>query len=111
FALQHVVARLDVADEALGPGRDPLDRAAETPGRPRHRDVLWIDLDLRAEAAADVTGPAADLFGRDAEDPCEIRRVLMHALKAGVQRVARRLRVPPGQRRAALPAARVRARR
>ena len=67
--------------------RDPLDGAADAPGRPRHRDVFGVDLDLRAEAATDIAGHAADVLGRDAEDTREIRRELMHALKPGVEGV------------------------
>ena len=102
LARQHVVARLHVADEPLGPARDPLHRAAQVARRPRERHVLGIHLDLGAESASDVAGDAPNAFGRHAEDAREIGGELMHALEPGVERVAPGGGVPLGQRGARL---------
>ena len=102
LASEPMVARLSVGDEALGSARGPLDRAPETASRPGERDVLGIGLDLRAEAAADVTGDAAHAIARDAEDAREVGRELMHALQRGVDRVASGGGVPGGEGRARL---------
>ena len=102
LASEPMVARLSVGDEALGSARGPLDRAPETASRPGERDVLGIGLDLRAKAAADVTGDAAHAIARHAEDAREVGRELMHALQRGVDRVASGGGVPGGEGRARL---------
>src|SRR5262249_60111518 len=88
LASEPMVARLGVGDEALGSARGPLDRTPEAARRPGERDVLGVGLDLRAEAAADVTGDAAHAVARDAEHAREVGRELVHALQLSVDRVA-----------------------
>src|SRR5207249_4419071 len=102
LAPQQMIPRLDVADEPFGPGRRPLHGATEPPRRPRERHVLRIHLDLRAEAAADVRRDTAHALDRDAQDPREVRRQLVDALKPGVQRVAPGAGVPLSERGARL---------
>ena len=56
------VAAMSRGDERFGPILDPLDRNAQ-PLRDGGRDVLLgVDVDLRAEAAADFRGDRADLI-------------------------------------------------
>ena len=69
---EYVVTRLGVSEEALGAGRDPLERTAEMACRPRQGGVFGIGLDLRAEAATDVGRHAAHARGGDAEDAGEV---------------------------------------
>ena len=59
---------------------------------------LVTDVDLRAEAAADVADPAAHPLGRDAEDAGEVGGQLMHALQRGVEGVAPGPGLPLGER-------------
>ena len=79
--LDHVAA-VDRRVEALGALLDPLDRAAEPPGEQQRERLLGVDVQLRAEAAADVGRDHAQLrLGhpehageRHAEDVRHLRR-------------------------------------
>ena len=50
----RLVAGLMVGEKDLAAAGDPLDRAADPPGRPQHQHVLGIDEVLGAKAAADI---------------------------------------------------------
>ena len=67
--LGDVIAAMRVADEALRALAGPFHRPAELARRPQADDLLRIDEDLRAEAAADIGRDDAQLvFGRHADE-------------------------------------------
>ena len=76
----HMVARLGVADEALGASGAPAYRAAEPVGRIGARDVFGISGRACAEAAADVAGRHPHALKRQVQRVGNACRLLMHTL-------------------------------
>ena len=89
LGVRHVVASVRVGEEALAPLGRPLDRAVDALRRPHHRRLFGVEVDLRAEAAADVGRDHADLVLGQAEherghqQPLDVR-----VLAGDVERVA-----------------------
>ena len=54
FAVDDLVARMIVAEQAFAARRRPFDRPAATLRRPQHQNVFGIEIGLHAEAAADI---------------------------------------------------------
>ncbi len=87
--LGHVVAPVGVRHERLGAVRGPLHRPANALGGDAAGDLLGVDVDLGAEAAADVRRDDAQLvLGRDvverAHDETRDVRVLAGGVERGV---------------------------
>ena len=75
-----LVAAVVGAHQRLAAGLGPLDRLAEPPGHQQGDDLLRRDLQLAAEAAADVRGDHAQLVLGDAgghrqHDPQDVRHL------------------------------------
>ena len=96
--LGDMVAAMGVGHEALGPLGGPLDRPSEL-----HRGVgaghlLGIDVDLRAEAAADIRGDHAQLvLRRQGDEGRHHQPRHMRVLAGGVQGVLVHARVVVAQ--------------
>ncbi len=83
-----MVAALAVGEEGLLPVGGPLHRPAELPGREERQDLLGVEEDLHAEAAADVRRDQLQLIRLDPEDGAELRLQAEDALVAAVERQA-----------------------
>ena len=65
------IASLIVGQKRLRPVAGPFDRAADLTGRPGHHHLFGIDIVEEPEAAADIVGDGAHLFGRDPKARCD----------------------------------------
>ena len=88
-----LIAFLDRGDEMLAPVLDPFQRSLQQLRRRGHRDILGIDAELGAEAAADIGRRHAQPVLVDAEIGAEILVEIVRLLGRGPDRdaVARRL--------------------
>ena len=87
--LGHVVAALRVGEERFRPLGGPLDRPADLPRRPRHQNVLAIEEELHAEAAADIGRHHPELLGLHLEHALGDQALdRVRALRRGVEDVA-----------------------
>ena len=90
LGLRHVVAAMRVGLEGLDPLRSPLDRAVQLPGRPREHHFLSVEIDLGAEAAADVGRDHAHLVlgkpqhERRHQQPLDVGILAGHVERVGV---------------------------
>ena len=84
----HVIAAMRVGQERLAALGCPLDRPADALARPDERGLLRIQIDLGAEAAADVRCDDADLVLGKTQDECRHQQALhVRVLTRHVQRV------------------------
>ena len=96
------VARGVVGQERLVAVAGPFHRPAEALGRPDHRDLLGIDIEARAEGAADIGADHAHALRRHVEAARERRPQAMDALATRDQGVLLRRLVVAAERRARL---------
>ena len=95
--LRHVVAAVRVREEGLGALRGPLDRAVQLLRRPGDDGLLGVEVDLGAEAAADVGRDHAHLVlgqpqhERRHEQALDVRVLVRDVERVGIvgARVAR----------------------
>jgi hypothetical protein len=98
-----VVAAMGVGHERLRPFGGPLDRAFGLHRRPKAGDLFGIDVDFRAEAAADIGRDHAQLvFGGDVVERRQHQTGDMRVLAGGVKGIVILGRVIGGDRRARL---------
>ena len=89
LGVRDVVAAVRVGEERLAALGGPLDRAVDVLRRPDHRGLFGVQVDLRAEAAADVGRDHAHLVLGQAEHERRHQQALdVRVLARHVERVA-----------------------
>ena len=87
--MRGVVAAVRVGEEGFGAVAGPLHRAADLARGPQAHDLLGVDEDLGAEAAADVRRDHAQLvLGRQADEGGQHQARHVRVLAGGVEREA-----------------------
>ncbi len=87
LGMRDVIAAVRVRQERLAAVARPLHRPLQAPRRPQADDLLGVDEDLRAEAAADVGGDDAQLvLRRDADEGRQHQAGDVRVLARRVQR-------------------------
>ena len=98
----HMVARLGVAEEALGPAAQPTHRPPQPARGPGHQDLLGVGKILHAEAAAEIVGENPQALLPDPENAGDDGACAVHMLAVDVEGVALGLRVVDAERAARL---------